>query len=680
MKTRQDRGVAPLDAMGETKASAVRLMGWILLAGPSLYLLLLLFAAFPGQAVRGVASGILLLLGIAILLLQRAGHGMRAARLLVYAGTAAIAVAILLGGGIYAPQIILPPLAVILAGWLLGPRHAIAVTALSVLLGLAVAVAAHLGRMPQSATAPPLLMWLTFAIATAIICLLTLSIVRNYETRLAEVHQLGVDLAVEKEHFRLIAESVPAMLAHNDRAGVLRYANRHYLDFFGRGRNAIGGHVRDIIGAENYEELAIRLEHVYSGNTVSYQAIRRNAAGEACTLDVVAVPARDADGTVSGVYATMRDVTEQLRAEDKFRKVFRSNPLAIAITRLEDGRYLDVNEAFIALFGWAREEVIGRTSADLGKWMRPEDRERWVAALRRDGRAPNRETRFRTRSGDALDVLMSTELIHLDGEACALVMVSDITDRRRAEVEIRRLNDDLEARVAARTAELTAANRELESFAYSISHDLRAPLRGIDGFSHLLAEEYAERLDDTGRGYLERVRRAAQRMGTLIDDILELSRVTRQEMRRVRVDLSQLAAELLEERARSEPGRQVALSIAPECIAYGDPQLLRVLMQNLIENAWKYTRRTDPARIAFGTEKVSPGETAFFVRDNGVGFDMQYAGRLFTPFQRLHKPEEFEGTGIGLATVARIAHRHGGRIWVEASPNQGATFRFTLSR
>ncbi|MBM3390658.1 MAG: hypothetical protein FJY34_01600 [Betaproteobacteria bacterium] len=247
----------------------------------------------------------------------------------------------------------------------------------------------------------------------------------------------------------------------------------------------------------------------------------------------------------------------------------------------------------------------------------------------------------------------------------------------QARNEIQRLNERLEIRVRERTAELQSANKELESFAYSVSHDLRAPLRGIDGFSHLLDEEYGDRLDEEGRGYLKRVRGAAQRMGHLIDDILELSRVTRQEMRRVPVDLSQLAAELIEERGRAEPERRVAVSLAPHCSALGDPQLLRVMMQNLVENAWKYSSHNPDARIEFGKEAAG-GETVFFMRDNGVGFDMKYADRLFTPFQRLHRPEEFEGTGIGLATVARIVHRHGGRVWAEAAPGKGATFLFTL--
>ena len=257
-------------------------------------------------------------------------------------------------------------------------------------------------------------------------------------------------------------------------------------------------------------------------------------------------------------------------------------------------------------------------------------------------------------------------------------MFFDVTKQEQARIEIEHLNRDLDQRVKSRTADLSSANKELESFAYSISHDLRAPLRGIDGFSQMALEEYGDRLDVQGRGYLERVRAAAQRMGSLIDDILELSRVSRQTLRHENVDLGRIAVELLDEMRENDPGRQTEATIAPNCVAEGDPKLLRVLMQNLLENAWKYSARKAEARIAFGKEQLATGETAYFVRDNGVGFDMQYADRLFAPFQRLHKPEEFAGSGIGLATVARIVRRHGGRVWAESVPGKGTTLRFTL--
>ena len=229
-----------------------------------------------------------------------------------------------------------------------------------------------------------------------------------------------------------------------------------------------------------------------------------------------------------------------------------------------------------------------------------------------------------------------------------------------------------------RNANLAAVNKELESFAYSISHDLRAPLRGIDGFAHMLAEEYGGVLDAQGMNYLERVRAAAQRMGALIDDILELSRISRHSMRRSKVSLTRLAHEVLEELAQSAPARQVETAIEEGCVAFGDPQLLRIMMQNLLENAWKYTGREAAPRIAFGRE-TKEGDVVFFVRDNGAGFDMKYADRLFSPFQRLHQPEEFGGNGIGLATVARIVHNHGGDVWAESAPGKGATFRFSLA-
>ncbi len=241
-----------------------------------------------------------------------------------------------------------------------------------------------------------------------------------------------------------------------------------------------------------------------------------------------------------------------------------------------------------------------------------------------------------------------------------------------------RLLRSLEERVARRTSQLELANRELESFAYSVSHDLRAPLRAIDGFARAVLEDHGERLPPEGRAYLERVCHAAERMGRLIDDLLALSRVTRREMHRRRVDLSALARAIADELAADEPGRAVDVRIAPGLAVEADPGLVRLLLENLLRNAWKYTRPRTRAVVEFGAERGGAGATVFFVRDNGVGFDMRHAGRLFQPFQRLHRDEEFEGTGIGLATALRVVRRHGGRIWAEAEPGRGAVFRFTL--
>jgi light-regulated signal transduction histidine kinase (bacteriophytochrome) len=252
--------------------------------------------------------------------------------------------------------------------------------------------------------------------------------------------------------------------------------------------------------------------------------------------------------------------------------------------------------------------------------------------------------------------------------------VRDVTRRKSEQQRVLELNAELERRVEDRTKQLEIANRELETFSYSVSHDLRAPLRAIDGFSQALLEDYSAKLDERGLGYLQRVRRAAQRMADLIDALLLLAKVTRAPIAPAPVDLSRVARFVAAELHAADPERPVELVIESELNAYGEPNLIALVLQNLLSNAWKFTRRAAFAQVIVG--KNSEGE--FFVRDNGVGFDMAYAGKLFGAFARLHHVEEFEGTGIGLATVARIVHRHGGSIRAEGEVGAGATFYFTL--
>jgi PAS domain S-box-containing protein len=335
-----------------------------------------------------------------------------------------------------------------------------------------------------------------------------------------------------------------------------------------------------------------------------------------------------------------------------------------------NGAIETVNHAALEALACSAAEIVGRPLGSLFD-DDPDAFQREIASVRTDGSIRNRELALRVKSGGRIPAILSASVLKdrrglPHGYVC---IAKDITERKRTE----------EALLLAK-ASAEASSKELEAFSYSVAHDLRAPLRAIDGFSQSLLEDNAENLDEQGKRYLARVRAASGRMGQLIDDLLSLSRLTRVELRRSRVDLSALAETVAETLKAGDPARTVRFTAAPGVHAVGDPNLLRIALENLLGNAWKYTTKRPEATIVFGVAEQPDGTSAYFVRDDGAGFDMAHAGKLFGAFQRLHSADEFPGTGIGLATVARIIHRHGGRIWAEGAVDRGATFYFTLGQ
>lgn len=336
-----------------------------------------------------------------------------------------------------------------------------------------------------------------------------------------------------------------------------------------------------------------------------------------------------------------------------------------------DGYFKRLNPAWPAKFGLTEEELLGHPFLD---FVHPDDRESTIRAAARLGQGDlivSFENRYRC--SDGAYRWLAWMAVPAVGEAQIYAVARDVTAEKETEARALALTMELEQR----NGQLAILNQELEAFSYSVSHDLRAPLRSIDGFSQVLLEDYASHLDDEGTDALQRVRKAATAMGDLIDALLALSRVSRVELRAERVDMSAMTATIASELHQADPDRQAEFEIAPGMVVDADPRLLRSMLGNLLSNAWKYTQTREHARIEVGSFEEA-NETIYFVRDNGAGFDMAYVGKLFGAFQRLHRQSEFSGTGVGLATVQRIVRRHGGRAWGEGVVDRGATFYFTL--
>lgn len=448
---------------------------------------------------------------------------------------------------------------------------------------------------------------------------------------------------------------------------------------------------------------------VETGSPIWHSIERWGLAETTRWSSVDKVPLLGADGVVSHVVVFAYEITSQVTAEFDFRQLNEQLELRVALRtdelaaanhalRVSEERTSSIlanaldavvsmdREGFITGWNAAAERIFGWTAAEAM------NREVAELIIPRESRAHHRMGLARAResgSGPVIGKLIDVKALRKNGElfsaelsiTCAgsgpgisfTAFLRDISERKSSEHKILDLNHQLELRIE----EANAANRELEAFSYSVSHDLRTPLRSIDGFSLALVEDYGGVLDAMGKDYVARVRSATQRMARLIDDLLNLSRVSRVEIKLDQVDITSIAKEILAELKLSEPEREVVCEIEEGLKAKADVALIRIVLENLLSNAWKYTARRDGARIEFAVQEMN-GRRIFRVRDNGAGFDMTYADKLFAPFQRLHRADEFEGNGVGLATVQRVLHRHGGHAWAEGAVDQGATVYFTL--
>jgi PAS domain S-box-containing protein len=498
---------------------------------------------------------------------------------------------------------------------------------------------------------------------------------------LTEQKRVQQALRISDRRFRGFYDSGVIGIAISDRAGAIKEANDAFL--------AIVGYTRDDLLAGRVTGANLNTPERDRTDAAARAELRATGVAHAWEKELVR-----SDGTrvpvLSGVVmleeATQEvvsfilDLTEQKRAqaaarESEARKAAVMEAALDAVILIDaDGVITEFNAAAERTFGYSREEAIGASLAKL--IVPPALREAHTAGIRRYLQTGEQailgkrvEVPAMRKDGSEFPAEVAVVRIRAHGAPVFTGYVRDITDRREAaEAQLLRREKD--------AAE--AANRELEAFSYSVAHDLRAPLRGISGFSGALLEDYGDRLDAPGRALIQRLAASASRMGELIDGLLSLARLSRTELRRETVSLTDVARSVLEQLRSSGAARSAEIEVADGLVASGDPRLLRAVLENLLGNAWKFTRDREPARIELGSS-VMDGNTVYHVSDNGVGFDMAHTGRLFAPFHRLHREGEFEGTGIGLATVQRIILRHGGRIWAEGRVDHGATFRFTLA-
>lgn len=515
-------------------------------------------------------------------------------------------------------------------------------------------------------------------------------------TDIDDLKQAQQSLQESEERFRLMADQAPLNIWVTDMVGDTIYVNKSWVEFTGMTYEQCLGkgwlkliHPDYQAGVLEQYEQAVRHSSVFE-----YECWIRRADGQYRWLYSKAAARFTPSGEHAGFVGTTIDITEQKRVATELETLIRERtsdlqksnqmlqsiienvPVMIFVKNATDLRFELFNKAGQEITGYTEQDFLGKNDYD---FFPPEQAAFFIAkdreTLRENKLLDISEEPIKTRHGD-IRILHTRKVPILDnaGNALYLLGVSeDITDYKEAKARIESLNEQLQEQIN----NLNVVNKELEAFSYSVSHDLRAPLRTIDGFSQAIQEDYADQLDEDGKRYLSRIREGSQQMAQLIDDMLNLSRLTRGDIRKEPLDLSNMARAIAADLQVNEPGRTVDFMIPDHIMANADKHLMQSVLQNLLGNAWKFTSHVASALIEFGVS-AQGGKTVYFVRDNGAGFDMAYVDKLFGVFQRLHDVQDFPGTGVGLASVQRIIHRHGGEIWAEGAVGKGATFYFTL--
>ncbi|MCB2018005.1 MAG: PAS domain S-box protein [Hydrogenophaga sp.] len=775
------------------------------------------------------------------------GHKRLSAHVATYTIVFGSMVAVVAHGSVRSGAVMALVGGVVTAGAFLPRRALHLITGMSI-IGLALlSLAENHGLMRTPNLAPDFSLWVTQAsVLVAVVVSLfhgrerTRHAFINQEQALKRASAVEAELRTSQARFMAMFQGNPAatmvqLLNTREVVG----ANEAFARVFGYASEALLGTVPPNLWGNQDDRRRFREQLTHSNHVRGFKTRGLRSNGE--TFDALVYCEIIKEGNERLMITMVLDMSAEAasrlaleKSEERFSKAFNFSPLGMTITRLRDGRFMEVNPANERVLGYTQADFTGKTAMEAGVWLNEEDRMDYVNTLRRDGKLVAYETRMRTKSGQAVDVRVWAETIDIDGEPCALsftlnvaeekrrealmlnvaegvsgetgeaffrslakhlamaigadgVMVSELDEQRRihslaalwqgelqpsitmeldstacaralvqqemlilenpvptrmplappfndvplrafaglplrdadgtavglmtvmwrndpkpqqnlqalltifasrcnAELlrlrrdrEIQKLHDTLEHRVAARTDQLQYLNRELDSFAYTVSHDLKSPLRAIDGFTHLLHEQMEDRLTDMDRDLFGRIDSSVQRMHSLITDLLALARVSQGSLQRTDVNLSDVADDVIRQERHRDPSRTVQVRIAPKLMANCDPRMAQIVLENLLGNAWKYSRHTELPTIEVGAVKQPPGQPpVFFVRDNGAGFDMSRADRLFKPFNRLHSANEFEGSGVGLATVRRILERHGGFIHGEGHVGQGSVFEFSF--